>query len=238
MLKSMTPSSDPPPLCPDLPPDDRAVLARYWRSRGDGEMGAELAFRQVRRDMATLGAPAALLELADSATLDERKHGHWGRDFSLRFGGADVSAPKASRTQTLRFPGATERENRVLRIAFCAFTETVGCHVLQDIRPRITEPELRRNNQRHLADEVQHARVCWAFLSTLAAADRALIHRYRPTLLRMVQICCCEGPEQDDLDRLVPFGYFTPTVLRRAYERALAEVIEPGLSHLSITEAA
>lgn len=238
MLSRMSTATDLSPLCPELPSDDRALLARYWRSRGDGEMGAELAFRQVRQDMAALGAAAGLLELADRATLDERKHGYWGRDFSLRFGGTDESPPLASRTRTLTFPGATERDNRVLRLAFCAFTETVGCHVLQDIRPRITQPELRRNNQQHLADEVQHARVCWAFLSTLGAADRALVHRYRPTLLRMVQICCCEGPERDDLDRLVPFGYFTPTVLGCAYERALAEVIDPGLSHLSITEAA
>lgn len=188
--------------------------------------------------MAALGAPQPLLDLADQATKDERKHGYWGRDFSLRFGGTDDSLPTASRTRLLEFPAASPRDNRVLRIAFCCFNETVGCHVLQDIRPRVQEPELRRNNRQHMADEVQHARIGWAFLSMLGAADRTLIHRYRSLLLRMVQISCTEGPERDDLDHLVPYGYFTKTVLRAAYERALTEVIEPGLRHFAITEAA
>jgi hypothetical protein len=234
----MTAALDRPPLCPDLSPADRATLAAYWRSRGNGEMGAEIAFMQVRDDLAVLGAPAPLLALAERAIKDERKHGYWGRDFALRFGGTDESAPVASRTRTLTFPGASERDNRILRITFCCFNETVGCHVLQDIRPRVTEPELRDNNHQHLADELQHARVGWGFLSTLNASDRALVDKYLPLLLRMVHIACCTGPERADLEHLVPFGYFTPKVLVAAYERALDEVIRPGLAHFSITEAA
>lgn len=234
----MTATVDRPPLCPDLSPDDRAILAAYWRSRGNGEMGAEIAFRQVKDDLVTLGAPAPLVALAERAIKDERKHGYWGRDFALRFGGTDESLPVASRTRTLTFPGASERDNRILRVTFCCFNETVGCHVLQDIRPRIEEPELRDNNHQHLADELQHARVGWGFLSTLGACDRALVHRYLPLLLRMVHIACCTGPERADLEHLVPFGYFTPRVLQAAYDRAVAEVIRPGLAHFSITEAA
>jgi len=226
------------PLAPHLPPDDRSVLAQYWRSRGDGEMGAEIAFRQVKDDLVALDAPPPLVTLAERAIADERKHAYWGRDFALRFGGTDERPPIASRTRTLEFPQASPRDNRILRIAFCCFNETVGCHVLQDIRPRVQEPELRQNNQQHLADELQHARVGWGFLSTLATADRSLVERYRPILMRFVQKACCEGPERDELDRLVPYGYFTPTILRRAYERAVAEVIDPGLRHLAITEAA
>lgn len=234
MIKETTLSA----LGTDLSPDDRAVLAAYWRGRGEGEMGAEIAFRQVREDMEILGAPASLLAIAERAIQDERKHGHWGRDYALRFGGTDTSEPVASRTRLLEFPRASSRDNRVLRIAFCCFNETVGCHVLQDVRPRITTPDLRSNNQQHLADELQHARVGWGFLSILGPADRALVHRYRKILLRMVQIAACEGGEKPEFDHLVPYGYFTPQVLKAGYERAVAEVIDPGLAHLAITEAA
>lgn len=234
----MTPATDQSPLCRALPPDDRAVLARYWRSRGDGEMGAELAFKQVHQDLMVLGAPQPLLALAERAIADERKHGYWGRDFSLRFGGTDHSDPVASRTRLLEFPGASAHANRVLRVAFCAFNETVGCHVLQEVRPRMTDPVLRQNNQQHLADEVRHARVCWGFLSTLGPSDRALLASYRSILMRMVQISCCTGPEREEFDHLVPYGYFSPSVLERAHHRAVVEVIEPGLRHLSIAEAA
>jgi hypothetical protein len=30
----------------------------------------------------------------------------------------------------------------------------------------------------------------------------------------------------------VPFGYFTPRLLRAAHDEAMAEVVLPGLSHL------
>ncbi|MEO8919620.1 MAG: hypothetical protein ABI488_19535 [Polyangiaceae bacterium] len=43
----------------------------------------------------------------------------------------------------------------------------------------------------------------------------------------------CEGPEQD-WEELVPFGYFTPRLLRAAHDQALAEVIIPGLSELGL----
>jgi hypothetical protein len=225
-------------LCPELSATDRQLVAAYWRSRGQGEMGACLAFKQVRDDMAALGAPRSLLDVAERAVQDELKHGLWGAHFARRFGSRDLSAPVANRTKTLEFPGASVDENRILRSAMCSFTETIGCHVLADIRPRITEPELRLNNQQHLADEVIHARVCWGFLSTLNSEGGALIRRWLPVLLRAAQIACVEGPEQDEFEHLVPYGYFTPRVLRASYQRALTEVIEPGLLHLRITEAA
>jgi hypothetical protein len=33
---------------------------------------------------------------------------------------------------------------------------------LRHVRTVVTDPELRRQNQRHLADEIQHSRVGWA----------------------------------------------------------------------------
>jgi hypothetical protein len=50
-------------------------------------------------------------------------------------------------------------------------------------------------------------------------------------------VACCEGPELERPE-LVPFGYFTPSVLRAAYDEALSEVILPGLEHLGLREAA
>lgn len=230
--------TDPPLSFLLLPSAERILVADYWRKRGVGEMGAELAFGQVREDLGALGAPAPLLRLAERATQDERKHGLWGREFSLYFGGTDESEPVAERTRTLTFPGATERQNRVLRVVFCGLNETVGCHVLQDVRPRMVDPILRKNNQQHLSDELQHARVAWGLLGLLDERDRETVRRYLPLLLALVQKACCEGAERNEFDHLVPYGYFTPKILRAAYERALREVIEPGLSHLHIEEAA
>jgi hypothetical protein len=105
------------------------------------------------------------------------------------------------------------------------------------VRERVTFRPLRELNRRHLADELQHARVGWAMLSTLPERDRALLREWLPVLLRLVRTACCEGPERE-YDELVPFGYFTPSLLHASYDRAVEEVILPGFRHLGIQEAA
>lgn len=223
-------STDPELLCPS----ERKVLADYWRSRGQGEMGAERFFVRLIDDLQVLGSPQPLVDLAMRGREDERRHGLWGRDWAVFFGHEDESEPVAKRTQELRFPGASARENRILRFVFAAMTETHGCHVLTDIRARIRYAPLRENNREHLADEVMHARLCWGFLSTLGDKDRTMVRQFLPVLLQILPAAVCEGPESDEFEHLVPWGYLTPRVLRAAHERALREVILPAFSHLNI----
>jgi len=177
-----------------------------------------------------------VLELAERSVEDEYQHSVFCREWAVRFGHPELELrPRSERR--LVFPHAGERENRLLRITLCCFTETVGCHLLQHVRPTITEPALRRLNQRHLADELRHSRVGWAHLSTLDAEGKKLVARRLPDLLRVLPAACCEGPEEERPE-LVPYGYFTPSLLAAAHDDAVREVIEPGLSHLGIRSAA
>lgn len=198
-------------------------------------MGAARYFRQVLRDFAALDTAAPLVALAERALADEEKHGHWGRDWAVFFGHPDSSDPVASRTKPFALPGLSERSNRVVRVAFCALTETVGCHVLAAVRPRITFEPLRNVNREHLGDEVVHARIGWSFLATLEGADRELVRHTMPILLRLLPQACCEGPEDNRYDHLIPWGYFTPDCLHAAHRQALREVILPGLDHLGLS---
>lgn len=220
-----------------LSDEQRDRLARYWWGRAEGEMGAWVAFRYLVEDLETLGSPSPVIELAKRAVDEERRHSLWGRDWAIRFGHPDLGLPKPRATRPLTFRGASERDNRLLRVAFYCFTETCGCTVLQDIRPRIVHPQLRSLNRQHLADEVQHARLCWAHLSTLGERDRAVLRSWLPELLRLLPEAFCESDE-GDFEELVPVGYFTPRVLRDAHDRALREVILPGLNHLGVGAAA
>jgi hypothetical protein len=226
-----------PDAMDQLSEEQRELMARYWWGRAQGEMGASIAFRYLVDDLEALGSPSPVIELARRAVSDERNHSLWGRDWALRFGHPDLGAPEPRSTEALAFKNASERDNRLLRVAFYCLTESCGCTFLQDLRPRITHPELRALNRRHLADEVQHARLCWAHLSTLGPRDRAMLTEWMPTLLQLLPTIFCDGDEGDH-EELVPFGYFTPRLLREAHQRALAEVIRPGFAHLGMEVAA
>jgi hypothetical protein len=218
-----------------LDAEARETLARYWFRRAEGEMTSFIGFQHVLADLRAEESPPAIVELAVRAVADERKHALFCREWAIRFGhpGGEI-VPRS--TAPLRFRGATEREQRLLRILLCCFTETVGCFILRHVRRVVTLPELRRLNQQHLADELQHSRVGWGHLSILPPDARAMLRAWTPTVLSLLPEACCEGPEEQR-EELVPFGYFTPRLLRAAYDDALSQVILPGLVHCGLAEA-
>jgi hypothetical protein len=226
-----------PTALQQLSDEERRLVAGYWFRRAEGEMTSFIGFQQVLADLRAEGSPAPICELAERAVEDERQHAGWCREWALHFGHpADVETRPRS-FEPVRFPGASEAQNRLLRILLCCFTETVGCLILQQVRPVVTDPELRLLNQRHLADEIQHSRVGWAHLAALAPSARETVRAWTPRLLALLPKVCCEGPELDR-DELVPYGYFTPRLLRAAHEEAVRDIILPGLAHLGLREGA
>jgi hypothetical protein len=212
--------------------EQRALVADYWWSRAHGEMTSWVGFNHVLEDLRAEQAPNAIVALAERAVADEYQHALWCRDWAMRFGhrGGDVR-PRSERKLT--FAKANEAENRRLRIALCCFTETVGCVILRLIRPTLTTPELLELNHRHMSDELQHSRVGWGYLATLDAPQKAWLASRLPELFSLLSKTCCEGNERDE-EALVPFGYFTPRLLRAAHDEALRDLIRPGLQHLGI----
>lgn len=220
----------------DLTEEDRRLVAEYWWSRSEGELTSWVGFGHVLEDLRAEGSPSAVLELAERAVRDEHKHSLFCREWAVRFGHPGDREIRPRSEAPLRFRGASDAENRLLRILMCCFTETVGCFILRHVRKVVSDPELRLLNQRHLADELQHSRVGWGHLATLRPEQRGRLRDWAPAVLSVLPAACCDGPELDR-EELVPFGYFTPRLLRAAHDEALAEVILPGLVHLGLREA-
>jgi hypothetical protein len=218
-----------------LDAEQRTRVAAYWWQRAEGEITSWVGFQHVLADLHAEGSPPAVIALAERAVEDERRHALFCRDWAARFGRAVPDIPTPRSTEPVTFRGATADENRLLRIALCCLTETVGCFILRQVRPKLEDPELRQLNRRHLADELQHSRVGWAHLASMSEQKKAILRRWFPALLKITQQSCCTGPEQD-FEELVPFGYFTPRLLQAAYDQALSEVILPGLEHLGLME--
>jgi len=218
-----------------LSTEQRTRVAAYWWQRAEGEITSWVAFQHVLADLRAEGSPPAVLELAERAVADEYKHALFCRDWAAHFGREVAEVPTPRSTEPVTFRGATEAENRLLRIALCCLTETIGCFILRQVRPTLTDTELRKLNRRHMADELQHSRVGWAHLASMSAEKKTVLRRWVPALLKISRQSCCTGPEQDFED-LVPFGYFTPRLLCAAYDQAMAEVILPGLEHLGLME--
>ncbi|HEX2674040.1 MAG TPA: ferritin-like domain-containing protein [Polyangiaceae bacterium] len=220
----------------ELGPVERGLVADYWWQRALGELTSWHGFQHVLADLRAEHAAPAVIELAERAVQDEHRHAEWCREWAVRFGhaGGDL-VPRGERP--IAFRGASEAQNRLLRIALCCLNETVGCVVLRHVRPVIEWPELRELNRRHMADELQHSRVGWAHLATLNAEQRSFLRPWVPALLRLAKQSWCEGAEGEH-EALVPYGYFSLRLLRAAHAEAVESLIVPGFSHLGLGEVA
>jgi len=116
-----------------LSAEERRAVADYWWSRAEGEMTSFIAFRHVLDDLKAESSPASIVSLAEQAVADEHRHSLWCQQWARHYGhpGGEVK-PRSERP--LSFVGATHEENRLLRIAFCCFTETVGCFTPNRVR--------------------------------------------------------------------------------------------------------
>jgi hypothetical protein len=204
-----------------LDQEQRECLAAYWWYRAEGELTSWLGFQHA---------------LAERAVEDEYHHTLECRRWAMHFGhpGGEV-ALRGDRP--ISFRGASEVQNRLLRITLCGMSEAIGCIVLQHARPVITVPELREFNRRNMADEVQHGRVGWGHLATTSAEQRSFLRPWVPALLRLLHTSWCESHEEER-EELVPFGYFSARLLKAAYNEAVHSLILPGFQHLGIARAA
>ena len=101
---------------------ERQVVASYWWQRAHGELTSFHGFQHVLADLRDEQAAPAVIELAERAVQDEYQHAQWCRDWALRFGhpGGEIT-PRGERP--IAFRGATEAQNRLLRIALCCMNE-------------------------------------------------------------------------------------------------------------------
>jgi hypothetical protein len=219
-----------------LEQEQRELLAAYWWRRTEGEHTSWVGFQHVVADLRAEGSPESVVALAERAVEDEYHHTQRCRAWAIRFGhpGGEITARGE---KPIAFRGATEVQNRLLRITLCGLSETIGCLVLRHARPLIEDPDLREFNRHNMADEVQHSRVGWGHLATTSRAQRDFLRPWVPALLRILRGSWCESGELERED-LIPFGYFSGRLLRAAYNEAVESVIWPGMAHLDIARPA
>jgi hypothetical protein len=77
----------------------------------------------------------------------------------------------------------------------------------------------------------------WSFLASMSEEQRAQLRRWVPALCALLQEVAASGSESD-AEELLCGGYFTKKLLIQAGDEALTHAIHPGLTQLSLLEAA
>lgn len=215
----------------------RRVAAEAWRFRCRVELEAEVRFERLAGRMERLGDAAELVALARSASADERRHAALCAEEAARLGAPVALEPVRDLAEIA--PATAALADRVLYevVAACCVSETESMGVLATLLEVVRSPGLRRTLQALASDEVNHARLGWAYLASAHAAGRgAFLGPLLPAMLGGSVAPDLFEPvsgERED-EALLELGVLPHHRQREVFEHTLEEVVFPGFERLGV----
>lgn len=212
----------------------RARAAGLWAFRAGAEAEAAARFGALAGALGRCGASPALVAAARKSAEDERRH---LRDCAALAGtlGREVRLPEAR----VALPGSARLPERLrlaqAMVATCCVAETLSALLLDEMRRRSEHPEARSLVHTILRDEVDHARLGWAWAETdLDDAQRAHLAEVLPGVLEdaVQDELFSDGP--DALLDLEGWGGLRRSRRRALVAEGVAEVVLPGLQRAGV----
>lgn len=218
-----------------LPQSTRARLASIWHAQAATEARVARSFELVSESLRALGAPSSLVTLADRAVDDEHRHAALCEEAAGRYLGSRAE-PHAELPH--QHPAHEGAESEALRRALwvlgqCAFNETFASAYLGAAYRGARFPFARAVLRELLEDEVDHARLGWAYVSILPEPLRCGVERWLVplTVSNLREWRALDLPRDDTL---AAHGVPPRDVALEAIEDAVTGLIVPGFDAMGL----
>lgn len=156
-------------LFADAPPEARAEVAREWWFRAWAERESTRRYARLREALIAHRAPEPIVERCRVAGEDEARHATLCAEVAARFDAHDPFADDPTPGLPLGPAGLSSADRLLYElVAFGCVTESLNAALLMAIYEGATEPVVKAAARALLADEVQHARLGWAWLDWCA----------------------------------------------------------------------
>ena len=193
-----------------------SAVGRYFAQTAHAEAASVPAFRRLRAELRSFGAPAALLDACTVAARDEIRHARSATRLARRFGATpppvELTPPRPRSVMALAIENVREG----------CVAETFAALVAMWQRTVVADVDVRGHFDSVVPDEARHAELAWAMnlwlRDRLSAAERAHLHAVRSEALARVAVAVNVAP---DAELLRVAGVPAPAVAR-ALHRALA----------------
>lgn len=219
-----------------LSPAHRRELAEHWLERAASERRVADSFKVIRDTLKEAGADAALIALAARAVDDEYRHAEIARRVASRFAGEELPAPARLPFSAPEHRGASPELKRVLWVVGqCCLNETFASAVLE-ASLQVSKGALARAALRELlSDEIDHARIGWAFLAGRSAEERAQVAARMVSLTRANVAMWRDTPRAYPSDgELLAQGALSRELIESAVLAAVRDLVIPGFSQLGM----
>ncbi len=213
----------------------REEMGRIWLSQAATEARVARSFTLIHASLRELGADAGLVSVSERAIDDEHRHTALCRTMAERYVGAEVVAtPELPFAPPKHTAARSDRERRILWIVGqCAFNETFASAYLSLCNDRAELALARAAMRELLSDEIDHARIGWAFLSTLGPDDKALVQDWlEPIAVTNLREWRAVRLAEDE--RLARHGVPPAGAVEEALMTAVKDLIVPGIAHVGL----
>jgi hypothetical protein len=218
----------------ELAPDVRAKLASIWLSQAATEARVAGSFAVIHRSLDRLGADRSLVALAARAVDDEHRHATLCEEIAGRYAGRACGPHAVLPEQRPRHPSASPALRDALYVVGqCALNETFASAYLGAAHRVARTPVARAALRELLEDEIDHARIGWAYLSMAPEAVRRALG---PWLVPLVVSNLREwrAIELPDDDRLAPHGVPPSELAQVELTAAVESLLLPGFAHVGL----
>jgi hypothetical protein len=195
------------------------------------------SFEVIHAALVRRSAGTQLVELAARAIDDEYRHTELSRAVASRLAGVSLDAPPRLRLEVPRHRGAEPAlRDTLFVVGHCLFNETTASAFLEVCIAHATGAVARAALLELLSDEIDHARIGWAWLAAVDARTRAEVGRWllpmAYTNLRMWRSVNPPSPEHPEA--LGRHGAPAPSAIEAGLVDALRSLVVPGLAELDI----
>ncbi len=225
------------PLLHAMSGADRRRVGEIWQHRASSELGAGSAFSQVLVGLEAIGARPEVIALARQAALEETAHARGCHRLAEIYLDDDLVMPTPRLAALPAHRGATDALRVTLHvIGLSCINETIACEFVSRCLDESDALAVREVSQRHLRDEIGHARVGWAHLASgvIDAQDRAQLASWLPRLVKANGEHWLARMRTLPEDGVRGHGYPAIRQLEAAVHHALRAVVVPGLAHVGI----
>lgn len=212
-----------------LPPSDVCdALAAAWLRDALLEHSSVAAFARLSLELLALGAPPALIEDAQRASLDEIEHARLCFGLAARYSREPVGPGPLSIDGALVAPSLSELAARAVEEGCVG--ETLGALIAAEQARVARDPVIKAALERIAADEARHAELSWRLVRwALERGGQAIRETVRLAFERALETWRSAPPQGDPNDglNLAEHGRLDPVATAELGARALRDVIEP-----------
>ncbi len=214
-----------------LDAEARRELGAVWQRRGEAELHVGSGFAALANDLFAHGAPPEVMNVVARALRDELRHARISVDLAARYRGDAARWPAPIEVSIPTFPGSSGALRVAVTVAsLSCLNETLACALLELAIERCASPIVRAGLRSILRDEIEHARVGWAYVGS-SFVSREVRGAMGPWLVRICSAKLTElagpgGPLPGE--RFPNHGLLDRATTQAAIADTLAEVIVPG----------